>query len=219
MPSPSPRIAAIVVAGGSGSRFGGLKQFAELDGTTVAARSISACRAVADSVVLVAPAGTHATHGADLVVAGGESRASSVRAGIAAIGADVDIIVVHDAARPLASERLFFGVVAELADERVDGAICAVEVTDTIKKVSLVDGRRRVDVTFDRSSLVAVQTPQAFRAQVLRSAHMTEDDATDDSALVEAIGGVVVVVNGEIDNLKLTSPRDLVAAERVLGDR
>jgi 2-C-methyl-D-erythritol 4-phosphate cytidylyltransferase len=219
MPSPELVVAAIVVAGGSGTRFGGLKQFAELEGVTVAARSIAACRSVAPTVVLVAPVGTEERYGADQVVAGGASRAASVRAGLAALDGDVDVVVVHDAARPLASERLFFSVVGELADERVDGAICAVGVTDTIKRVIEVDGRRRVDATLERSELVAVQTPQAFRADALRKAHASGAEATDDAALVEALGGVVVVVSGDDENLKLTSPIDLAAAAEILGQR
>ena len=217
MPSPEPTVAAIVVAGGSGSRFGGLKQFAELGGRSVAARSVDACRSVAGTVVLVAPKAAVSSHGADLLVEGGESRAASVRAGLAALADDVDVIVVHDAARPLAVDSLFVSVVAELADPQVAGAVCALPVIDTIKRVAELEGRRRVVETLDRSSLVAVQTPQAFRAEVLRRAHEAEPEATDDAALVEALGGIVVVVPGEPGNLKLTSPVDLLVAEQQLG--
>jgi 2-C-methyl-D-erythritol 4-phosphate cytidylyltransferase len=219
MPSPDLRISAIVVAGGSGSRFGGLKQFMELGGTSVAARSIQACRAVADQVVLVAPEGIAELHGADVVVTGGPTRAASVRAGLAAIDEAADVVVVHDAARPLATERLFHGVVAEMADERVSGAICAVSITDTIKQIAEVEGHRRVSATLEREALVAVQTPQAFRVEALRAAHAHEAEATDDAALVEATGGIVVVVSGESDNVKLTSPLDLARAERFLAER
>ena len=217
MPSPNPTVAAIVVAGGQGSRFGGLKQFVEFGGRSVAARSVATARSVAELVVLVAPSGMSDLHGADLVVAGGESRAASVRAGLAVIPESFDVIVVHDAARPLASERLFFSVVAELVDEQVAGAICAVPVTDTIKQVEMVAGRQRVKATIDRASLVAVQTPQAFRATVLRDAHANGEDATDDAGLVEGVGGTVVVVPGTPENVKLTSPIDLVAIEQLWG--
>jgi len=219
MPSPNGDVAAIVVAGGQGSRFGGLKQFVDLDGVSVAARSVAACRSVAGTVILVAPEGLEETHGADLVVPGGESRAASVRAGLSVVPAEAQVVVVHDAARPLASERLFFGVVAELADDKVAAAICAVPVTDTIKRVEGSEGRQRVVATLEREELVAVQTPQAFRAEVLRAAHAAGADATDDAALVEALGGLVVVINGEPENLKLTSPLDLPAAERIVGTR
>jgi 2-C-methyl-D-erythritol 4-phosphate cytidylyltransferase len=206
-----------VVAGGSGSRFGGHKQFADLAGVSVAARSVAACRCVADVVVLVAPEGKAVDHhGADTVVVGGRTRSESVRAGLAVLADDVDVVIVHDAARPLASERLFYAVVAELANPDVAGATVATPVVDTIKQVVEVDGRRRVVGTLDRSSLVAVQTPQGFRREVLVAAHADGAEATDDAALVEALGATVVVVDGDLDNLKLTSPSDLLDAERIV---
>ena len=214
------RCAAIVVAGGSGQRFGGLKQFAALAGTTVAAHSVAACRAVADQVILVVPRGSNAEfHGADVVIEGGETRSASVRAGLEVLGDSAEIVVIHDAARPLATERLFFSVVAELADEEVAGAIAGVPVTDTIKVVAHDGDRPHVVATPERSSLVAVQTPQAFRGEAIRRAHRGGGEATDDAALVEAVGGRVVVVPGEVGNLKITDPRDLVAAEAELAER
>jgi len=219
MPSPKERVSAIVVAGGRGTRFGGLKQFASLGGTSVAQRSIQACRSVAAEVVLVAPHGTDDAHGADQVVAGGATRAASVRAGLAAIDEDAALVVIHDAARPLASPALFERVLEALVDDEVAGAICAQPVTDTIKQVESRGEQRAVVATLERSSLVAVQTPQAFRADVLRTAHAGDPDATDDAALVEAVGGLVVVVDGEATNLKLTSALDLEAAERLVEAR
>src|SRR6202167_998553 len=107
-------VAAVVVAAGRGTRFGGAKQFALVDGESVAARSVTACRSVADRVVLVVPEGYDGTgEGADVVVAGGSSRAASVRCGLAACE-DADVIVVHDAARPSASPALFAAVVAAI---------------------------------------------------------------------------------------------------------
>ena len=220
MPFRNMRCAAIVVAGGSGSRFGGHKQFANLGGTSVAARSVSACRCVAESVVLVVPDGKSIeSHGADTVVVGGRTRSESVRAGLYAVPEDVDVVIVHDAARPLASERLFYAVVAELSNPDVAGATVGTPVVDTIKQVVEVDGRRRVTATLDRSSLVAVQTPQGFRREALVAAHATGAEATDDAALIESLGGDVVVVEGDPDNLKLTSPSDLLDAERILEHR
>jgi 2-C-methyl-D-erythritol 4-phosphate cytidylyltransferase len=214
-----PRVAAVVVAGGAGSRFGGPKQFAELAGQSVAARSIAAARSVADVVVLVAPAGASERHGADLLVEGGVTRAESVRAGLRMLDRDVEVVVVHDAARPLATPALFEACLAALEDPGVDGAVCAVEVTDTIKRVATRDGRRQVVETLARAELVAVQTPQAFRAGVLAHAHASGEEATDDAALVEAVGGIVVVVPGDADNLKLTRPEDLSSAAAILERR
>ncbi len=214
------KCSAIVVAGGSGNRFGGLKQFALLHGESVAARSVTLCRTIADTVVLVVPAGmTDETHGADRVVEGGGNRSMSVRAGLAALDDDVEVVVIHDAARPLASERLFSSVVAELSDESLDGAIVGLPVVDTIKQVTRVGERIRVHETIDREQYVTVQTPQAFRAAVLRQAHQQHETATDDAALVEALGGIIVVVPGEDENIKITSPADVVIAEKLLGGR
>ncbi len=211
---------AIVVAAGAGTRFGAQKQFLMLGGRSIAARSIDACRSVADHVVLVVPA--ERLHGdlpddleADLVVAGGATRAQSVRAGLAAVPSDVDIIVVHDAARPLASAELFHAAVAAVRDG-ADAAICATPVTDTIKRVERSLGRTFVKETLDRDALVAVQTPQAFNARVLRSAHGGGGEATDDAALVEALGHTVVIVEGNVANVKITTPDDL---DRLEGPR
>jgi len=149
-------------------------------------------------------------------VAGGTTRSESVRAGLAAVPAEATIVCVHDAARPFASRLLFDAVIAAVA-AGADAAIPGVPVTDTIKRID--DGNVVVE-TPPRSSLVAVQTPQAFRAAVLRAAHATGCDATDDAALVELGGGRVVVVPGELTNRKITHPDDLEWARRhVTGDR
>jgi len=214
------RCSAIVVAGGQGRRFGGHKQFMTLAGASVAARSVAACRSVADEVILVVPADAEPSdHGADRVVIGGATRSGSVRAGLVAVDPQAEVVVVHDAARPLATDRLFLSVVAELADEAVDGAIPGLGVTDTITRVVAADGRRRAVETLDRDELVAVQTPQAFRRRALVAAHAGAPEATDDASLVGALGGAVVVVAGEVENLKLTSPGDLLLAARIIEDR
>jgi 2-C-methyl-D-erythritol 4-phosphate cytidylyltransferase len=207
------RVWGVVVAGGSGSRFGKAKQFVSLAGRPVAERSVAACRSVCDRVVLVVPGGTtNEAHGADIVVEGGASRAASVRAGLAALPDDAEIVVVHDAARPLARPELFASVVAALSND-VAGAVPGIAVSDTVKRVRRDGSDATVVETLDRSELVAVQTPQAFRLDALRRAHSGDPDATDDAALVEAIGLRVAVVPGDPDNLKLTTPADLVRAE------
>ena len=131
------------------------------------------------------------------------------------------VVVVHDAARPLASPDLFVAVIAAVTDGGADGAVPGVPPSDTIKAV---DESGRVTDTLDRTTLVAVQTPQAFRADVLRRAHDAAAagasvGATDDAMLVEALGGTVQVVPGEPGNLKITDPADLGAAERLLAAR
>jgi 2-C-methyl-D-erythritol 4-phosphate cytidylyltransferase len=211
---------SIVVAGGSGRRFGQLKQYALLGGRPVLQWAVAACRTCSAGVVLVLPDGDgdHDQHGADAVVTGGPTRAESVRCGLAAVPADATVIVVHDAARPLASPALFAAVVAAVTGGGADGAVPGVPPSDTIKAV---DESGRVTDTFDRARLVAVQTPQAFRAALLRHAHaaVSTGGATDDAMLVEALGGTVLVVPGEPANLKITDPGDLGTAERLLGQR
>jgi 2-C-methyl-D-erythritol 4-phosphate cytidylyltransferase len=146
-------------------------------------------------------------------VPGGPSRSESVRAGLAAVPPEAEIIVVHDAARPLAPAALFQAVV-DAVRAGADAAVPALPVVDTLKQV---DGGRVV-ATVDRDGLVAVQTPQAFRAAALRAAHAAGGVASDDAALVEAAGGSVVVVPGDPSNLKLTTPEDLAQAAWVMRE-
>ena len=151
-------------------------------------------------------------------IQGGDTRQESVARGLEALPEDADQVLIHDGARCLAESDLFERCDATL---RRDGLalIAATPVTDTIKQVANdAQGRPVVIDTPDRSTLVAVQTPQAFRADVLRAAHSSAAVATDDAALVEAMGSAVVVIEGEPTNLKITGPDDLVLA-RVLLDR
>jgi 2-C-methyl-D-erythritol 4-phosphate cytidylyltransferase len=202
------RVAAVVVAGGRGERFGGPKQFAPLGEGSVSAESVRRARSVASSVVLVVPASYEgAGEGADVVVTGGDTRAASVRAGLAACPPS-DVVVIHDAARPLASPELFAAVVAAVEDG-ADAAIPGLAITDTVKRVAHEGAATRVVATVAREDLMTVQTPQAFRRSALERAHAAGGDATDDAALVEAAGGCVVVVPGEARNVKITDPRDL----------
>jgi 2-C-methyl-D-erythritol 4-phosphate cytidylyltransferase len=211
---------AIVVAGGEGRRFGEPKQFVLLGGQSVVGRSVASARTVADGVVVVVPLPSARTPewgapdvGADREVVGGTTRARSVRAGLAAVPAEAEVIIVHDAARPLATPALFAAVVAALEVDGADGAIPVLPVTDTLKRV--VGGA--VVATVDREDLVVVQTPQAFVAATLRRAHRSADEATDDASLVEGLGATVRTVAGESRNLKLTRPQDLVLAEALIA--
>jgi len=211
----------IVVAGGSGRRFGTAKQYEHLDARRVIDVSLQVAERCSDGVVAVVPADDVAREGG---VAGGDTRSASVRAGLAAVPDDVDVICVHDAARPLASPEIYDRVVDAVV-AGADAAIPGIAVTDTIKQLDRVVGGGDdteedllgvVVATPDRSRLIAVQTPQAFRAEALRSAHSAESDATDDAALVEGAGGRVVVVRGDATNFKITEPDDLAVARRIL---
>jgi 2-C-methyl-D-erythritol 4-phosphate cytidylyltransferase len=210
---------AIVVAGGNGTRFGARKQYATLAGRRLVDWSLEAARRACAGVVLVLPAddlppatlGAPSPWPADAVVAGGVKRSDSVRAGLAAVPAGVEIIAVHDAARPLAGPELWLATIAAVR-RGADAAIPTIPVTDTVKSVAQ-DGSL---VTLDRSALWAVQTPQAFAATALRQAHAGGGDATDDAALVETLGGRVVRVAGHPRNLKVTHPDDLLVAAALL---
>jgi 2-C-methyl-D-erythritol 4-phosphate cytidylyltransferase len=201
----SPEVWGIVVAAGRGERYGSPKQFAALGDARVVDRAVARTAAVCDAVIVVLPPGID-WDGAPVAAAvvGGATRSSSVRSALAAIPGDAEIVIVHDAARPLASEALFDAVV-DAVRAGADAAVPAIAVSDTVKQVA--DGR--VVATLVRDDLVAVQTPQAFRASALRAAHEGSGDATDDAALVESAGGAVVLVAGERWNLKITDPDDL----------
>lgn len=203
---------AIVVAAGSGRRFGCAKQYEPLAGRRVVDWALEGATAVADGVVLVVAPG-HAEDdepSADALVAGAATRSGSVRAGLARVPDDAQVVVVHDGARPLAEASLFAAVV-EAVRAGADAAVPGVPVNDTLRSTN--------GGAVDRDGLVAVQTPQAFRADALRRAHAGGGDATDDASLVEAAGGMVVVVNGSPHNLKITRPDDLVVAEALLRAR
>ena len=214
MTSPEKPVAgpvwAVVVAGGGGTRFGAAKQYAEVAGRRVLDWSVDVAATVADGVVAVVPAADtgEPVPGADVVVAGGASRAESVRRGLDAVPDACAVVLVHDAARPAASPALFRRVV-DAVRAGADGVVPGVPVVDSL--------RRRSGGIVDREAVVAVQTPQGFRADLLRAAHATGADATDDATLVEGAGGTIVVVDGEVTNTKLTHPQDRLVLEAVLG--
>lgn len=171
--------------------------------------AVAAAKVVADAVVLVLPPGdirlgAGDIAGADAVVSGGATRSDSVRAGLSVVPAEIEVIVVHDGARPLATTALFARVIDEIRGG-ADAAVPALEVTDTLKRVS----EGAVVGQIGRDGVVAVQTPQAFRADLLRRAHEGCGDATDDAGLLEVLGIEVRVVPGERRNLKVTTPADL----------
>ncbi len=198
----------IVVGGGRGDRYGRPKQYELLGGERIIDRSRRIAEEVSEGVVVVVPSDDAEREGS---VAGGSTRCGSVRAGLAAVPDGADVVCVHDAARPLASTALY-GRVIDAVRQGADGAVPGVPVPDTIKVVA---GEVVVD-TPDRDTLVAVQTPQAFRADVLRAAHACCAEGTDDAVLVERAGGRVVVVAGEATNVKITVPEDLASATRLM---
>jgi 2-C-methyl-D-erythritol 4-phosphate cytidylyltransferase len=210
-------VVGILPAAGSGERLGasGPKAFALCGGRPLLDWSLDVLESVCDRVVVAVPAGYE--EGADRVV-GGASRSASVRAALAA-APEATVAVVHDAARPLVSRELVERCIAALSDG-FEGAVAAAPVSDTIKEAG---PDRRVARTLERSKLWAIQTPQVFRADVLRRALDVPDDvlaaATDDASLVEAAGGSVCVVEAPADNLKVTRPIDLELAEALLRAR
>ena len=196
------KIWTIVVAAGSGTRFGSPKQFALINERRIVDWAVETSRISSDGVVVVLPADQAQREGG---IAGGATRSASVRCGLAAVPQDATIICVHDAARPFASEYLFDEVIDAVC-AGADGAVPGLPVVDTIK---FIDAANIVKSTPDRNQLVAVQTPQAFRAKALRQAHQDNPEGTDDSTLVETSGGKVVVVMGDPLNRKITTPEDL----------
>jgi 2-C-methyl-D-erythritol 4-phosphate cytidylyltransferase len=227
--------AAIVVAGGTGERFGrtGGKQLARVAGTAVVVRSVAAVTAAEaiDTVVLVC----HPDHVAEFrsavedalgvgalgaVVPGGPTRQRSVAAGLAAVSDSATVIAVHDGARPLVEPAVIDAAVAALEMGGVDGVVIGHPAFDTLKVVD--EGHRVVD-TPDRSTLWVAQTPQVFAADVLRRAYARAEaegfEGTDDASLVERIGGTVLMAEGPRWNIKVTLPEDLGVVEALLAER
>jgi len=216
---------ALIVAAGRGERLGskGPKALATVAGRPMLEWSLIALREVdaVDVIVVALPADRlDAAPAGVLAVAGGDTRSESVRAALAAAPGG-EVVIVHDAARPLAAPALFAEAVAELERGGADAVIAAAPVTDTIKQVG-AEGRT-VELTLDRSRLWAVQTPQVFRRAALERALAAPPAllaaATDDAWLVERQGGTVVVLPAPAENFKITTPLDLRIAELLLSER
>jgi 2-C-methyl-D-erythritol 4-phosphate cytidylyltransferase len=200
----------VVVAGGTGARFGRLKQLEELAGRRVLDRAVDALGAACAGVIVVVPGrllGSVEVVGADVLVAGGPTRSESVRSGLAALDPAATHVLVHDAARPLAGPGMVGRVVQALAGG-APAVVPVVPVTDSLQTTA--------GVPVDRDALVAVQTPQGFEVDVLRRAHDGALSATDDATLVHALGISLVQVAGEPTNVKITDPHDLDVAEVLL---
>ena len=210
---------AILVAAGRGERLGldQPKAFAKLGEDPLLAEPLRRLDESdwIDRIVIVAPPGWEepaillaeelACSKVHSCVPGGETRAGSVRAGLAEVPADALVVLVHDAARPLVTEAVIERVLAPLG-EGWDGAVPGLAVSDTLKRVA---GDGRVVETVQRDGIYAVQTPQAFPADVLRRAAAGDAEASDCAGLVEAAGGRVTVVEGDPRLLKVTTADDL----------
>ncbi len=224
------KTSAIIVAAGSGSRFGGPlpKQFQQLQGQSVVSHTLarlSDAAEIDEIVVVVASPWVGYTRDEILaggrfpkvqrVVAGGLQRQDSVLAGLEILSDSVDIVLVHDAVRPLISTQKVREVIA--AAQQYGAAVLALQPKDTVKRAK----GGMVQETLDRNSLWLVQTPQAFKRELLAAAHAHAQASgtyrTDDAALVEHFGKPVKIVEGDRMNIKLTVPDDFLFAEHLLG--
>jgi 2-C-methyl-D-erythritol 4-phosphate cytidylyltransferase len=206
----------IVLAAGSGTRLGEPKQFVRVGGRRLVDRAVDLARSVCQGVVLVLPA-DRSWDGApvDAVAAGGAERLDSVAAGLRALPPTAEVVLVHDAAHPLASTRLATAVV-DAVRAGAAAAIPGVRPPNAVKRVA----GGRVVATVGRDDLVLAQMPQAFRAAVLRAAHgqPRPPAAVEDSVLVESLGETVVVVDGDPANLHVTDPASLRVAEALAAE-
>jgi 2-C-methyl-D-erythritol 4-phosphate cytidylyltransferase/2-C-methyl-D-erythritol 2,4-cyclodiphosphate synthase len=216
-------VSAIIAAGGRGQRFGGgrLKQLLTLGGTEILQRSVDAFRRcdLVDDIVVALPDDVAARPPAYLlgpgkrldVVAGGARRRDSVARAFERVAGRADIVVIHDAARPLVTDDVIRRTIAAASES--GAAVAAVPVPDTVKQVK--EGGV-IAATLRREEIYLAQTPQAFRVAVLEAALALDGDATDEAMLAERAGHPVRVVEGDPRNLKITTPADLALAERYL---
>lgn len=227
------KISAIIPAAGQSSRMGlgKNKQFLLLSGKPVLAHTLTIFQASAEieEIIIVAASGEEEYCQREIVdrygfskvsqvIAGGKERQDSVYQGILALQSDTDLVVVHDGARPfLTTEMISTAIQSSLNS---DGAIAAVPVKDTIK---IVNSEGIVKTTPCRDQIWSVQTPQTFRYSILRKAHEKARNegflGTDDASLVERTGGKIRVIPGSYENLKVTTPEDLIIGEAILKRR
>lgn len=203
----------IVVAAGTAARFGALKQIVPLGMERVVDRSVRVAMEVSDGVITVAPSGLLSSFPGSLVVAGGPSRTDSVRNGLMHLPSDVSYVLVHDAARPLATAELYLRVIQALRDG-ARAVIPVVGVRDTLKRIE----NDKVVATVSREGLAHVQTPQGFEVGLLLEAYALAMDASDDASLVEELGVEIRAVPGEEANFKITTKADLSLMAKIVGD-
>lgn len=226
----TPRVAVIVLAAGTGVRLGHAepKAFVSVSGRTILSRALESVFAMRQrpQVILTAPhsyvplarqVASGVPGGSDIdltVIAGGETRQQSVSIALAVLHDDIDVVLIHDAARPLTPTVIFDSIAAEVSETGV-GVIPGLPVTDTIKQI---DEDGTVVQTLDRTELTAIQTPQGFPRDQLVEAHRTgSSDFTDDAALVASIGYPVSVIAGDQLGFKITTAWELRQAESMLA--
>jgi 2-C-methyl-D-erythritol 4-phosphate cytidylyltransferase/2-C-methyl-D-erythritol 2,4-cyclodiphosphate synthase len=218
--SQLPKSAAIIAGAGMGHRLGAEipKALIQIQGITLLERAFTSLSKVVDEIVITAPEGYEEQFKAIVgqsaeVVTGGVLRSDSIRVALKALSPSVESVLIHDAARALASSALAARVLGDVQSGQ-SAVIPVLKVIDTIKEI---DRDGFVRATPDRSSLVAAQTPQGFNRQVLERAHSASDDATDDAALVEAIGVKVKTIEGEASAFKITTKEDIGQALLLLS--
>ena len=219
------KVGVIIVAGGSGRRMGSTlpKQFMLLENEPILARSINRIHeALPKAEIVVVLPEAHAAMWQNLaarfevashkIAYGGAERFHSVKNGIAALSDDVEIIGVHDAVRPLASKKLIIKLILEA--EKCDAVIPAIAPPDSYR---MVEGSSSSII--DRSKLRIIQTPQVFNATALRKAYEQEFSAafTDDASVAEAAGYTIALCEGERENIKITTPADIIIAEAIIN--
>jgi 2-C-methyl-D-erythritol 4-phosphate cytidylyltransferase/2-C-methyl-D-erythritol 2,4-cyclodiphosphate synthase len=214
-----PKTAAIIAGAGLGNRLGAKlpKALIQIEGISLVERAFASLSKVVDEIVITAPAGFEAEFqkivgDSAKVITGGVLRSDSVKLAVSEISSTVTKILVHDAARGLATSELAARVLAELDNE--EAVIPVLPLVDTVKEI---DSAGYVRNTPDRNQLRAVQTPQGFSKSVLLRAHEASEDATDDAALVEALGIKVKTIPGESLALKITNPEDIAVAISLLN--
>ena len=218
--SQLPKSAAIIAGAGMGHRLGAEipKALIQIQGITLLERAFISLSKVVDEIIITAPAGYEEQFKAIVgqsaeVITGGVLRSDSIRVALRALSPSVESVLIHDAARALASSALAVRVLSDVQSGQ-SAVIPVLKVIDTIKEI---DRDGFVRATPDRSSLVAAQTPQGFNRQVLERAHSASDDATDDAALVEAIGVKVKTIEGEASAFKITTKEDIGQALLLLS--
>lgn len=227
------KVAAIIVAGGSGKRMGMniKKQFIEMDGKEILAHTIEVfnqCKVIDDIIVVVGQEdrqrvqeeiiSKYEYHKVTQVIEGGKERQDSVYNGLMAVKDDIEYVMVHDGARPFISPVVIEKALQTTKEKKA--TVVAVPVKDTIK---IINKSHKVEDTPNRSTLWSVQTPQSFDKELLIRAYSYAKEkglaVTDDSMVVEAYGSEVYVVEGEYNNIKITTVEDLVLGQAILGNK